>query len=522
MSELFARWPELLVAHLQLSLAALAIGVALSVPVGIAVSRRRELEGPVLGVAGALQTVPSLALLAFMVPLFAWLGGATTALFGVELSSIGFGPALVALCLYSVLPILRNTVTGLDGVDPALVEAARGVGMTPSQRLRRVELPLALPVVVAGIRTATVWVVGTATLATPVGANSLGNFIFSGLQTRNSEAVLLGSVSAAGLALLLDALIRGVESGLQRSSRWRLAASTSGIAALCLLAVGHTAWSALDGHGRARPVVIGAKTFTEQYVLSEIMAQHVERRTGRGARSVGSLGSTVAFDALVAGEIDAYVDYSGTIWATIMGRSGLPRRRAAVLEEVGRYLEREHGVQVAAALGFENTYALAMRGDDARARGVARISDLQAVAPELEIGGDFEFFQRPEWAAIRDAYGLRFRHRRSMDSALMYGALAEGAVDVISAFSTDGRIASYGLQILEDDRGVIPPYDAVVLVSARLAAEAPAVLEALAELDGRIDAATMQQLNARVDSDGQAPARVASAWLAGSRGRPRD
>jgi osmoprotectant transport system permease protein len=461
-------------------------------------------------------------LLAFMVPLFALLGGLTARLLGVEISSIGFGPALVALCLYSVLPILRNTVTGLEGVDPALVEAARGVGMTPSQRLRRVELPLALPVIVAGIRTATVWVVGTATLATPVGANSLGNFIFSGLQTRNSDAVLLGSASAAGLALLLDALIRGVESGLRRPSRGLLAVGLGGLAALYVLAAGPTAWTAWDRSAQVRPVVIGAKTFTEQYVLSQIMAQHVTERTGRGARAVSSLGSTVAFDALVAGEIDAYVDYSGTIWSNIMRREGPPLRREAVLEEVGRYLLETHGVRIAAALGFENTYALAMRGDDARERGITRISDLAPWAPELEIGGDYEFFQRPEWRALHDTYGLRFRARRSMDSALMYGAVAEGAVDVISAFSTDGRIASFGLRVLEDDRGVIPPYDAVVLVSARLVDEAPAVLEALAELDGRIDAPTMQRLNARVDAGGESPARVAADWLEGWETSPED
>ncbi len=513
MSELWAQLPDLLLAHLQLSLAALAVGVAVSVPTGIAVARRPRLEGPVLGVAGALQTVPSLALLAFMVPLFALLGGWTAPALGIEISSIGFWPALVALSLYSVLPILRNTVTGIDGVDPALVEAARGVGMTPTQRLRRVELPLALPVIVAGVRTATVWVVGTATLATPVGANSLGNFIFSGLQTRNTASVLMGSAAAALLALLLDGLVRALETGLRRPSRAWTWAAGSGLAVLCLLAVGSWAWGAVGGRS-ARPVVIGAKTFTEQYILADLMAQQVERRTGLPTRIVASLGSTVAFDALVAGEIDAYVDYSGTIWATILRRDALPERREKVLEEVSRDLEEEHGVRVVAALGFENTYALAMRDDDARARGIRRIADLRAAAPRLEIGGDYEFFQRPEWVAVREAYGLEFAAQRSMDSALMYRAVADGAVDVISAFSTDGRIASFDLRVLEDDLGVIPPYDAIVLASARFLEEAPEAVEALADLAGRIDAAAMRRLNADVDDRGRSPSAVAAEWLA--------
>ncbi len=516
MSDQLALLPERLTAHLQLSLAALALGVAISVPLGIWIARRPRLEGAVLGVASVVQTIPSLALLAFMVPLFAALGAFTAAAFGVELSGIGFVPAWVALTLYSVLPILRNTVAGLAGVDPALVEAARGVGMTPRQRLRRVELPLALPVIVAGIRTSTVWVVGTATLATPVGATSLGNFIFSGLQTRNTAAVLLGSTAAALLALALDGLVRSLEVGLRRRSRPLLAGALAVLAALGLWAGGGAladAWR----DGGARPVAIGAKTFTEQYILGALMAGQIERETGRPSRAIESLGSTVVFDALAAGEIDAYVDYSGTIWATIMRRDALPADRGAVVREVADFLEREYGIRLVASLGFENTYALGMRAADAEGLGVARISDLPPHAPDMEIGGDYEFFARPEWAAIESTYGLAFRDQRSMDSALMYRAVASGDVDVISAFSTDGRIAAFDLRLLEDDRGVIPPYDAVVLVSARLAASAPDVVEALAALDGRIDAAAMQRMNHAVDADGRSPAAVARDFLDGER-----
>jgi osmoprotectant transport system permease protein len=154
-----------------------------------------------------------------MVPALAALGGLTQRTFGFELRSIGFLPALVALTLYALLPILRNTLVGIAGVDPALVEAARGVGMTESEVLRRVTLPLAMPVIVAGLRTAAVWVVGTATLSTPVGATSLGNFIFSGLQTRNHVAVGVGCAAAAALALLLDQSIRALEAGLRDGRR---------------------------------------------------------------------------------------------------------------------------------------------------------------------------------------------------------------------------------------------------------------------------------------------------------------
>jgi len=403
-------------------------------------------------------------------------------------------------------------VAGIEGVDPALLEAARGVGMTPRQQLHRVELPLALPVIVAGLRTATVWVVGTATLSTPVGATSLGNFIFSGLQTRNFNAVLVGCIAAALLAIVLDQTIRLLEVGLRERRRGRILAAAAVLLVLGAWTVGSFARTWL---APGRPALtIGAKTFTEQYVLSEMLAQWIEARAGRRSEAVSSLGSTVAFDALRSDEIDMYVDYSGTIWATIMKREGLPERREEVLEAVRSYLAEEHGILLVAALGFENTYALGMQAARARELGLTRISDLPRVARRLAIGGDFEFFARAEWKALESVYGLVFREQRTMDASLMYPAVEAGDVDVISAYSTDGRIAALGLVLLEDDRGVIPPYDAIVLASPRLAREEPDVIAALQELSGAIDAAQMQKLNHAVDGGGQSPREAAAGFLA--------
>jgi osmoprotectant transport system permease protein len=501
--------PGYLAAHLQLTLVALGLGTLVSVPAGILVTRRRALEAPLLGLAGVIQTLPSLALLAVMVPALALASAWLEPTLGISLPAIGALPALVALTLYAMLPILRNTVVGIAGVDPAVIEAARGVGMSAREQLLRVELPLALPVVVAGVRTATVWVVGAATLSTPVGATSLGNFIFSGLQTRNFAAVWLGCVASAALALLLDGVVRVLETGLRERRR-----SLVGAAALALAGLGAGAGlGGLAARGAPGAVTVGSKTFTEQYVLSEILAGVVESRTQRRARAVQSLGSTVLFDALAGGEIDVYVDYSGTLWATLLRRGRPPDDRAEVRREVERWLDAEHGIRVAAALGFENAYALAVRGAEARERGLASIDDLAPLAPSLEIGGDYEFFVRPEWRAVQAAYGLHFGAERSMDSSLMYEALARGEVDVISAFSTDGRIAALDLRVLADDRGAIPPYDALVLAGARIAREAPDVLAALGRLDGAIDAEAMRRMNAAVDRDGRAPAAVAREFL---------
>ncbi len=501
MSAQLALLPELLTAHLQLTLAALWVGFVVSVPLGVVATRLRRLEAPVTMIASVVQTIPGLALLAVMVPALAALG----------LTSIGFPPAFLGLVLYSVLPMLRNTITGLRGIAPAMIEAARGVGMRPAQRLWRVELPLALPVIVAGVRTSTVWTVGMATLSTPVGAPSLGNYIFSGLQMRNFTAVLVGCVAASLLALFLDALVHLAERGLVQRRRAFVATALAIAAGLYAIA-GYAAATNLVDVG-ARPLRIGAKSFTEQYVLAGILAGRIESAAGRSSVLLPSLGSTVAFDALRDGEIDVYADYSGTIWATIMKRDGIPSDRRAVLRDVRRFLADEHGIEVVAALGFENTYALAMRRGQAETLGVASISDLAGISPRLQVGGDYEFFSRAEWRSLEDVYGLRFREKRAMDPSLMYQAVSRGNVDVIGAYSTDGRIAAFDLVVLEDDRGAIPPYDAVVLAAPGLETRAPLAVAALRTLEATIDAEAMRAMNFEVDRGGADPAAVARAFL---------
>ena len=353
---------------------------------------------------------------------------------------------------------------------------------------------------------------GIATLSTPVGATSLGNYIFSGLQTRNHAAVLVGCVAAAGLALLLDALVRGVEIGL-RTRRRRLIGGVMAVLAALGLYTGFTLAASLRP-ARERTVTIGAKGFTEQYVLAALLAQWVERETGRPTDQRQSLGSSVAFDALVAGDVDLYVDYTGTVWANVMRRTVAGADRAEVSAEVESYLLDRHDIQVAATLGFENAYAVAARAEDADRLGLRRISDLIPLASTLSMGADFEFFSRPEWTAVRDTYGLALEDLRTMDAALMYQAVSEGAVDLISAYTTDGRITAYDLRILEDDRAAIPPYDAVVLVSARLARELPDVVAAVRRLDNVIDVGAMRRMNLQVDVQGDDPGAVAAAFVA--------
>ena len=409
---------------------------------------------------------------------------------------------MLALALYSMLPVVRNTITGILGVDAAVKQAAIGVGMTEGQALRLVELPLAIPVIMAGVRTAAVWVIGTATLSTPIGQTSLGNYIFAGLQTQNWVFVLFGCVAAAALALLVDQLLALIERGYALRSRMRMAAGAAGLALTLLAALVPTAMRAGGGY------VVGAKSFSEQYILAALIEDRL-RTGGLAAGRRDGLGSAVIVDALAAGDIDVYVDYTGTIWANQMRRSDvLPR--AEVLKEVGSWLKAQRGIVMLGGLGFENAYALAMKRERAEKLGIRSIADLAPHAPGLSVAADFEFFSRPEWKAVRQAYGLSFGRERQMQAEFMYQAAAAGEVDVISAYTSDGRIAEYDLVVLEDPRQAIPPYDAILLVSPRRA-EDKAFLAALRPLIGAIDVEIMREANRRA-STGVTP-EAAARWL---------
>src|SRR5436190_5224782 len=402
-SEALSHLPDYLGNHVRVSVAALGLGLFVSLPLAIAVRNQPLLRNVLLGIASVVQTIPGLALLALFYPLLLALAALSLSWFGIGFSAFGFLPAVLALALYSMLPVLRNTITGLGGVDPAILEAAQGVGMTSRQSLFMVELPLALPVMMAGIRTAAVWVIGTATLSTPIGQTSLGNYIFAGLQTQNWVFVLFGCLAAAVLALAVDRLLALIENGIRNRSRLRAALGGIGIAAL-------VAATLVPSMARSpSSYIVGAKTFAEQYVLSALIAQRL-RAAGLSASSREGLGSNVIFDALASDDIDVYVDYSGTLWANQFQRSDI-KPRQEVLSELKTMLAKQN-ITLLGELGFENAYALVMPRKRAEQLGIRSVTDLTSRAPSLSIAADYEFFSRPEWAGLKKAYGLSFRSQR--------------------------------------------------------------------------------------------------------------
>ena len=393
----------------------------------------------------------------------------------------------------------------MNGVDPAINEAALGVGMTRRQSLTMVELPLALPVIMAGIRTAAIWVIGAATLSTPIGQTSLGNYIFTGLQTQNWVFVLFGCVAAAVFALAVDQLLALMEVGLTRRKR---AWVTAGGLGLLLLTVG--ALVPTLSQPRAT-YAIGAKPFTEQYVLAALIEQRL-RDAGLSATTREGLGSSVIFNAL-ARRRDRRLC---RLLRHDLDQPDAPHRREAARRGAGR-----DGRVARARAQDQNARRPRLRerlcaGDAAsaapQALGIRTLADLAGRAQSLSIAGDYEFFGRPEWDAVRKTYGISFREQRQMQPEFMYAAVAHGEVDVIAGYTSDGRIAQFDLAVLDDPKHAIPPYDAVLLISPQRTNDA-ALLAALKPLVDAIDVTMMREANLRASGGDNASPSEAARWL---------
>lgn len=493
-----------LAAHVVLAASAIGLAMLIALPMAVWASRSAIVSRLALSLASLVQTIPALALLALFFPLLLSL----RTVFGEGLPTLGFLPALMALTLYALLPILRNAVTAQANLDEGVLEAADGVGMTKWQKLYLVEAPLAAPFIMAGIRTASVWTIGAATLASTIGQPSLGDPIFAGLQTQNWALVLAGCLASAALALAADNLLWVIEVGLAKRARWM---TWGGISAV-LLGIASALW-VQGAEAENRRIVIAAKQFSEQYILAELIGARLEA-AGYEVELRENLGSAVVHSAVASSNVDISVDYTGTIWTNYLKRTDNPGREA-MYTTIRDWERAQNGVTVLGRLGFENAYAFAMRADRARELGVASLADLVAVAPRLTVGGDPEFFERPEWIAVRDAYGLTFGKTRNFAPTFMYNALQSGEADVISAYTSDGRIAADRLVVLADPKGALPSYDALLMLSPRIGND-PGVRAALEPLLGAISVEAMREANLAVDREdaGKLTPKAAAEGLA--------
>lgn len=495
--------------HIFLVFGAVLIAVIIGVPTGIALTRYRALRGPVLAIANIMQTIPSLALFGFLIPL-PFIGG------------IGSRTALVALVLYSLLPIIRNTVTGILGVEPSVREAAVAMGMTSSQILRQVELPLAMGVIVTGIRVATVIAVGVTTIAAAVGAGGLGVYIFRGLRQYDNNLLLAGAVSAAVLALAADFLLGLIERRLKfdtrrrtRGSLYQMLAVIAGV--VLLLILGDLAFrSSVDkpASNVEERVVVGSKDFTESVLLAEIVAQMLEARGVSVERQL-ELGGNLPHEALVNGTLDLYPEYTGTSFTAILRHAPIGDPKA-VYDQVKQEYASKFKVEVSTPLGFENTFAILVRGAEARQLNLKTISDAARHTPQWRAGFGQDFMSRADgFPGFSKAYGLKFREVREMDLSLTYIALSSKQVDLIAGNSTEGRIATLDLVQLTDDRRYFPPYEAVYLVRQDSLTHVPALREVLSKLVNAISTDEMRRLNSEIDEKKRDPKEVVREWIGG-------
>jgi len=411
-----------IVQHLMLTGVSTGLAILMGVPLGILAFRTRWIRAPIVGTAGILQTIPSLAMLTMLLTL---------------LHKIGTLPAIVALTLYALLPIVRNTLTSMEGVSSEVMEAARSIGMTRWQQFRIVRLPLALPVIIAGVRTAAVAAVGIATLSAFIGAGGLGQFINRGLALADTRLILLGAVPAALLALLVDFAIGAANWALDpRRKRHSRSSRTIAVRAsiICLPIAVFVVGAA--GYVKTRSdITVGSKNFTEQLILGHMMALVIEDQTDLTVDRRFCLGGTmICHRALSNGEIDLYAEYTGTGLTAVL-HAETSADPDQVCEFVSREYRRRYGVEWLPVFGFNNTYAIAVRKKDAMQHEWKAISDLGPLATKLRAGFTAEFSERPDgYPGLHKAYRFQFGEVRDIDSGLMYEAIARGEVDIIACF----------------------------------------------------------------------------------------
>lgn len=504
--------------HLWLVFISVTIAVLVGLPLGILLTRFKRLRAPVLGFASVMQTVPSLALFGLLIPL-PFIGG------------IGARTAIVALVLYALLPIIRNTVTGILGVDPPVREAAIGMGMTDWQILRQVEIPLAASVILTGVRVAVVITIGVAVIAAAVGAGGLGEYIFRGLRQNDDGLLLTGAGISAVMALAADFLLGLLEkhfdkmAGRVKEEKGRaLFQRVVWVTIAAALAIGTVAFvfsklratstsSTAESGESSAPVRIGSKDFTESVLLAEMLAQMLEARGVRIERHF-ELAGNLTHTSLIAARIDCYPEYTGTAYTAILQHPAITDPRA-VYEQVKREYQEKFKLSVSEPLGFSNDFAILVRGEEARRLGLKTISDAVPHSPNWRAGFGQDFMSRADgYRGFVRAYGFRFTQQpREMDLSLTYRALASNQVDIIAGNSTDGLISALDLFQLQDDRRYFPPYEAVFISRTDALQRAPTLVEALSRLNGAITTEEMRRLNYQIDGEKRDRREVIQLWL---------
>ncbi|MFJ7734058.1 ABC transporter permease/substrate-binding protein [Lysinibacillus sp. NPDC097231] len=480
-----------LMEHIQISFIALFLAVVIAIPLGIYLTKQRKIAESIIGISAVLQTVPSLALLGLLIPVF----------------GIGKVPAIIALVVYALLPILRNTFTGINEVDTSLKEAAMAMGMNTRKRLVKVELPLAMPVIMAGIRTAMVLIVGTATLAALIGAGGLGDIILLGIDRNNTSLILLGAVPAAILALVFDFLLKKLESLSFRKTM--IAISSISIVALLMIIY------PLLNFKENEEIVIAGKLGSEPEILINMYKLLIENETDLKVQLKPGLGKTsFIFNALKSGSIDIYPEFTGTAISEFLKEEAVNNNPEDVYHQAKEGMMEQFGMVMLSPMTYNNTYALAVSKEMAETYHLQTISDIKRIQEFIKAGFTLEFNDREDgYLGIQKRYGITLSNIITMEPKLRYQAIQSGNIDLLDAYSTDSEIRQYNLQVLADDQRLFPPYQGAPLLRKETLDKYPEIQTALNKLENHITDDEMREMNYQVNVEGKNITDVARDYL---------
>ena len=479
-----------LLQHIQISFIALLIAVLIALPLGIYLSNHRKIAEPIIQITAIFQTIPSLALLGLLIPLV----------------GIGTLPATIALVIYALLPILRNTYTGIIEVDSSLIEASNAMGMNLWRRLSKVQIPLAMPMIMAGIRNAMVLIIGTATLAALIGAGGLGSLILLGIDRNNNQLILLGAIPAALLAILFDYLLRFFE----RISFKKTLLTLGGITVIML---GFILLPLLNQP--QKEIVIGGKLGAEPDILINMYKELIETDSDLTVTLKPNMGKTsFLFNALKNGDIDIYPEFTGTVLETFLEENAETHNPDKVYQQAKNGVAKKFQMSYLKPMAYNNTHALAVSPQLANDYKLKTISDLITLADTAKAGFTLEFTDRQDgYKGIQDLYKLTFKSVQTMEPKLRYSAIESGSINVLDAYSTDSELAQYKLTVLKDDKELFPPYQGAPLLLTKTIEKYPELETILSKLAGKITDAEMRKMNYAVNVEGKSPKTVAHNYL---------
>jgi len=496
LTEDFKFFLNLTVEHILISLLAISIASVLGIILGIIISEYRKFSGLILGTVNILYTIPSIALLGFF----------------ITITGVGNTTALIALIIYALLPIIRSTYTGIVNINPLIIEASEGMGSTKLQQLFKVKLPLALPVLMSGIRNMVTMTIALAGIASFVGAGGLGVAIYRGITTNNSAMTFLGSLLIAILALIFDFILGIIEKRLTNHKRRKYKVNFK-LIILGLFIIIFGAYFSLNSK-KDKAINIATKPMTEGYILGQMLTELIEQDTDLKVNMTNGVGGGTSniHPAMLKGEFDLYPEYTGTSWEAVLKKEG--SYDESKFDELQKEYKEKYNLEYVNLYGFNNTYGLAVNRDIAEKYNLKTYSDLAAVSNNLIFGAEYDFFEREDgYKELQKVYNVDFKKKIDMDIGLKYQAMKDKKIDVMVIFTTDGQLAISDVVVLEDDKKMYPSYRAGTVVRSEILSKYPELKAVLEKLNNILDDKTMADLNYQVESEGKKPEDVAREYL---------